>query len=162
VWIPESDDSWGWYRKNGPYSLQEMNGRKLNKGDFLTFTLDNKSEQDYYCYLINLTPSGAIYSIFPGVWEQMESARLNAGQKRELVEEVVLPMREVGEDTIKVITTSKSPIEVSLLEQRPFIDRRPSFNPLEHLLVNAVHGWRGDASIRNDEWATEQVTVEVE
>jgi hypothetical protein len=164
VWIPESDDSWGWYRKNGPYSLQEMNGRKLNKGDFLTFTLDNKSEQDYYCYLINLTPSGAIYSLFPGVWEHMESARLNAGQKRELVEEVVLPMREVGEDIIKVITTSTSPIDVSLLEQSPFVDGglKGNLNPLEQLLVNAVHGWRGNASIRNDEWATEQVTVEVE
>jgi hypothetical protein len=164
VWIPESDDSWRWYRKNGPYSLQEMNGRKLNKGELLTFTLDNQSKQDYYCYLINLTPSGAIYSLFPGVWEHMESARLNAGQKRELVEEVVLPMREVGEDIIKVITTSTSPIDVSLLEQSPFVNGglKGNLNPLEQLLVNAVHGWRGNASIRNDEWATEQVTVEVE
>jgi hypothetical protein len=162
VWLPESDDSFRWYRKSGPYSLQEMNGRKLNKGDFLTFTLDNKSEQDYYCYLINLTPSGAIYSIFPPVWERMEYARLNAGQKRELVEEVILPMREVGEDIIKVIT-NKSPIDVSLLEQSPFVDGglKGNLNPLEQLLVNVVYGQRGSASTQ-DEWATEQIRVEVE
>jgi len=163
VWTPESDGSWRWHRKNGPYSLPEMNGRKLNKGDFLTFTLDNKSEQDYYCYLINITPSGAIYSIFPGVWEGMESAHLNAGQKRELVEEVVLPMIEVGEDTIKVITTSKSPIDVSLLVQSPFVHGglKGNLNPLEQLLVNVVYGQRGSVSTE-DKWATEQVTVEVE
>jgi hypothetical protein len=53
---------------------------------------------------------------------------------------------------------------VSLLEQSPFVDGglKGNLNPLEQLLVNAVHGWRGNASIRNDEWATEQVTVEVE
>jgi hypothetical protein len=177
VRFPEPYSSWGWYRKNGPYSLQEMNGRKLNKGDLLTFTLHNKSEQDYYCYLINLTPSGAIYSIFPDVWEGMESARLNAGQKRELVEEVVLPMREAGKDTIKVITTSTSPIDVSLIVQSPFVHggvkgnvslleqspfERTDLNFLEQYSVNAVYGWRGDGLIRNDEWATEQVTVEVE
>jgi hypothetical protein len=162
VWLPESDDSFRWYRKSGPYSLQEMNGRKLNKDDFLTFSLDNKSEQDYYCYLINLTPSGAIYSIFPPVWERMEYARLNAGQKRELVEEVILPMREVGENIIKVIT-NKSPIDVSLLEQSPFVDGglKGNLNPLEQLLVNVVYGQRGRASTQ-DEWATEQIRVEVE
>ncbi|EDN68462.1 hypothetical protein BGP_5120 [Beggiatoa sp. PS] len=34
-------------------------------------------------------------------------------------------------------------------------------NPLERLLVNAVHGIRGKLSKRNDDWATEQVMFEV-
>jgi len=67
-------------------------------------------------------------------------------------------MREVGEDIIKVIT-NKRPIDVSLLVQRPFIEQRTY--PLEHFLVNVVHGERRRTSTRNDEWATEQVTFEV-
>jgi hypothetical protein len=52
---------------------------------------------------------------------------------------------------------------VSLLEQAAFEKRRRknNLNPLEHLLVNAVHGERRRTLIRNDDWATEQVTFEV-
>jgi len=35
-------------------------------------------------------------------------------------------------------------------------------NPLERLLVNAVHGVRGTRKVRNDDWATGQVILEVE
>jgi hypothetical protein len=53
--------------------------------------------------------------------------------------------------------------KVSLLEQAAFEKRRRknNLNPLEHLLVNAVHGERRRTLIRNDDWATEQVTFEV-
>ncbi|RKZ91582.1 MAG: hypothetical protein DRR19_06815 [Candidatus Parabeggiatoa sp. nov. 1] len=153
------DSSLGWHRKKGPYHLQDIDGR-VNKGDLLAFTLHNKSKQDYYCYVISLRANGAIYTIFPDPDENMESARLNAGKTKVLMEEVVLPMEEVGEDIIKVIT-STSPIQVSLLEQRPFDVRGQRLNPLERLLLNAMYGWREGVSIENDEWATEQVIVDV-
>jgi hypothetical protein len=52
---------------------------------------------------------------------------------------------------------------VSLLEQSPFVDGglKGNLNPLEQLLVNVVYGQRGSASTQ-DEWATEQIRVEVE
>jgi hypothetical protein len=61
------------------------------------------------------------------------------------------------------VITNKSPIDVSLLEQSPFVDGglKGNLNPLEQLLVNVVYGQRGSASTQ-DEWATEQIRVEVE
>ncbi|MCK5522132.1 MAG: DUF4384 domain-containing protein [Thiomargarita sp.] len=147
----------GLHRETGQYSSQEIDGRVLNKNDILTFTLHNKSEQDYYCYLINIGVDGAISAIFPNPEERMEHARVNAGKKRELtINDGVLMTDQAGEETIKLITSTQ-PIDVSLLEQSKFNRRgTKGLNPLERLLVNAVHGRRGDRSMQNDDWATGQ------
>jgi hypothetical protein len=147
----------GLYRKTGPYDLQEK--RKLRKGDILTFSLHNDSEQDYYCYLIGINSNGAIYAIFPHPDEGMEYALVKAGEKRNLSEETLLMMEEVGE-TIKIIV-SIHPIDVSLFEQEEFRERG-ELNPLEQLLTNATHGERGLTRVsENDEWAAGLVTFEV-
>jgi hypothetical protein len=152
----------GLHHETGQYSWQEIDERVLNKDDILTFTLHNESEQDYYCYLINIGVDGAIYAIFPNPEERMEYARVNAGKKRELtIKEGALMTDQVGEETIKLITSTQ-PIDVSLLEQSKFKRRdAKGLNPLERLLVNAVHGIRGDIPKRNDDWATGQVMFEV-
>jgi hypothetical protein len=155
----------GWHRKTGSYSLPAIEERTLSKGDILTFSLHNESEKDYYCYLINIGVDGAISAIFPDPKARMEHARVKAGEKRVLtINDGVLIMDQIGEETIKLITTTQ-PINVSLLEQSKFKRRGAKgmkvLNPLERLLVNAVHGIRGDRLKRNDDWATEQVMFEV-
>jgi hypothetical protein len=73
----------------------------------------------------------------------------------------ILMTDQIGEETIKLITTTQ-PIDISLLEQSKFKRRGvKGLNPLEQLLVNAVHGVRGTRKVKNDEWATGLVTFEV-
>ncbi|MDM8561402.1 caspase family protein [Candidatus Parabeggiatoa sp. HSG14] len=154
----------GLHRKTGQYNWQEIDGQVLNKGDIITFTLSNKSEKDYYCYLINIGVDGAISAIFPNPDERMEYARVKMGKKRELtISDGILMTNQVGEETIKLITTTQ-PIDISLLEQPKFKVKGgdiKDLNPLERLLVNAVHGVRGTGKVRNDEWATGQVIFKV-
>ncbi|MEN8218633.1 MAG: caspase family protein [Pseudomonadota bacterium] len=154
----------GLHRKTGPYELQEIEKRKLRKGDILTFTLHNDSEQDYYCYLISINSNGAIYAFFPHPDEGMAYALVKAGEKLDLSEDALLMMEEVGE-TIKIIV-SIHPIDVSLFGQEEFRVRGGSgnekLNPLERLLTNATHGERGLTRVsEHDEWATGLVTLEV-
>ncbi|OAD20968.1 peptidase C14 caspase catalytic subunit p20, partial [Candidatus Thiomargarita nelsonii] len=148
----------GLYRQTGSYRLQEIDGRTLSKDEILSFSLHNQSQKDYYCYLINIAYDGAIYAMFPNPKDRVESARLKKGEMRQLLKEVVLPLTELGEETIKVIT-SNHPIDASLFEQAPF--DRDALNPLEQLVVNAVHGSRRQTSIKYDEWATEQISFRV-
>lgn len=152
----------GLYDNKGSFHFPKIGKHRLNKEDILTFTLHNKSRQDYYCYLINISPDGTIYVIYPNPEEGMEYARIKAGEKRELIDEVVLILENVGEQTLKLIATT-SPIDVSLLQTDGFKGGNISdLNPLERLLVSAAHGQRGKIiRISNDEWVTEQVTFEV-
>jgi hypothetical protein len=150
----------GLYRKTGPYRLQEI--RTLSKGDLLTFTLYNKSKQDYYCYLINISPDGAISAIFPSPKKAMEYARLKGGEKRDLSYKVILRAEKSGEETLKLIASTR-PIDVLLFEQEVFRQRgeEANLNPLEQVLGKAAHGERGLSRVQNVEWVTGQVTFEV-
>ncbi len=152
-----------YYRKTkGPYRLQELEKQTMNQEEIITFTLHNQSEWvDYYCYIFNISPTGAISSIFPKRSHRPEAARLDARKTRELMEVTGLFTEDVGEETLKFMT-SLEPIDVALLEQGPFKGRAGAFNPLERLLfAHAVHGERGQISLDNDEWATGLVAFDV-
>jgi len=146
------------YSKDGPYPLATFEGRTYRRDKILDFTLHNESEEKYYCYLINISPDNAINVIFPNPEDSNEYARLNPGEKRRLREEVVFVMGDVGKETIKLIT-SQEPIRIWLLEQ-PGV--KNVLNPLERLLDNALHGGRQKASTGVGEWATGQVTFDVQ
>jgi len=150
----------GLHQKYGPYRLHEIGDRTL--GDILTFSLHNQSEQDLYCYFINISADGAIYAIFPYREENEEYTLLKAGEKRQLFEEVVLILEQSGEETVKFIA-STHPIDVLLLEQEEFRLRGDEavLNSLERLLVSAAHGLRGLSRVSISDWVTEQVTFEV-
>jgi len=151
----------GLYNKKGTSRLPEIGKHRLNKDDILTLTLHNQSKQNYYCYLINISPDGSIYAIYPDPDERMEYALIKAGEKRELISDVVLILKNVGEQTLKLIATT-GPMNISLLQKEGFNGRNLSeLNPLERLLVSAAHGQRGLSRVQNNEWATEQVTFEV-
>ncbi len=141
----------GLHKKTGPISLHKIGEYSLKKNDILTFTLQNHSNQDYYCYLINIGADGAIITILP-------SARVKAGETWEVGDTGMLMMVESGEETLKFITSIK-PFDVMLLEQARF--KRGSFSPLEHLLVNSMHGVRGLTRVENVEWVTGQGTFKV-
>ena len=149
----------GLHRQKDTYHWQKLADQPVSKNDILSFTLHNKSSQDYYTYLINIGADGAIYALFPDPQERKEYARIKAGKQRQLRDEVLLKLEQVGEETLKLIA-SRQPIDVSLLEQEIFRERA-NLNPLERLLTNAVHGERGLSPVLNAEWATGQVTFMV-
>jgi hypothetical protein len=150
----------GLYEKNELSVLQDIGKQQFSKNDIPSFTLHNKSRRDYYCYLINISSDGSVNAIFPNPEERHEYARVNAGEKRELIKEVVLVLEDIGEQTIKLIATIQ-PIDVSLLQLKGFREHE-DFTPLERLLVSAVHGQRARVlRMLNDEWFTKQVTFEV-
>jgi len=152
----------GRYYKTGPYLLSKV--KKLKEGNIITFTLRNTSHRGYYCYLINIAPDGAVYVLFPAPYERTEYAFLPAGQTLNLLEEAGLMGELTGKEIIKFIT-SRQPIDVSLLEAKGFVGHggaKGNYNPLEQLLVNAMYGLRKRVSLRNDDWSTEQIAIEVE
>ena len=151
----------GFYEKKLIDNFQEIGRQSLNKNDILTFTLHNTSRQDYYCYLINISPDGTIFAIYPDPDERMEYARVKAGEKRELITDVILILKNVGEQSLKFIATTR-PIQISLLQKDGYRGNQRKLNPLERLLVSAAHGERGELiKLSNDEWVTEQVMFEV-
>jgi len=61
----------------------------------------------------------------------MEYARVKAGEKRELIKDVVLILKNLGEQTIKLIATTR-PMDVSLLQKDGFKGRTEAdLNPLD-------------------------------
>jgi len=160
----ELPNNLGLHRKEGPLTLEQVNERRLKRGVILTFALKNVSGQDYYCYLLDLSPNGKIEAIFPHTGSSAESALIKSGNERDLSTEVGLRLDDPGLETVKLIVTQK-PIDISLLEQGEFIRRgeeRKVLNPLERLLCNAMHGKRGLVALRNDDWGTLQFEVVVE
>ncbi len=153
--------SLGWYHKKETSDLPEIGTHRLAKDDLLSFTLHNQSRRSYYYYLINISPDGTLYAIYPDPEERMEYARVHAGEQRALIDEVVLILKSIGEQSLKLIATRR-PMDVSLLQKDGFKGRIFSdLNPLEQLLVSAAHGQRGVIRLSNNEWVTKQVTFEV-
>ncbi|MCP4396614.1 MAG: hypothetical protein GY801_04825 [bacterium] len=157
-------DDLGLYQITGPHPLQEIEERTFSKKEILTFTLHNRSDWDYYYYLIDIAPNGAIEVIFPHPDAEPDHALVKAGEIRKLINDVGLMMEISGEESIKFIV-SRQPFDASLLEKQGYKTRggkKGKYNPLEQLLVNAMYGQRGRVSLRNDEWATRQISLEVE
>jgi hypothetical protein len=166
IWTPAKSNSNcrklsnEYYCKTGPYNLKDLENYSFTKGQALSFVVSNQSDQDYYYYLINISPDAGIRAIFPPASKPLKFARIYEGETREL--KTALKLNLVGEETLKIIITNK-PIDVLLFEQAPIKGklRGKKLNPLEQLLVNAVHGKRGQSLIKIDEWATKQVSFQV-
>ncbi|MCP4698224.1 MAG: DUF4384 domain-containing protein [Gammaproteobacteria bacterium] len=149
------NDELGFLSRKGPYGLQEISGLSLDKGEIISFTLHNGTRRDYYLYLINIAPDGAIYALFPPAEERAEYALVKAGETRNLLNDVGLMAEQAGEETIKIIITRK-PVDITLVEHEGFkqhVGVKGRFSPLERLLINAAHGLRGEPiTLRNDSW----------
>jgi len=104
----------GLYTKQKPLFLQNI--KQIQHNSLMSFILHNNSDQDYYSYLINISPKHGIYTIFPDPYARMESARLKKGETRDIVKDGIINMDEKGKNTIMVITSVK-PIDTALLEQ---------------------------------------------
>ena len=153
----------GLYRVAGHFPISELNATPLQTDQILTYTLTNRSRQDYYLYLLGISADGSIDMLFPTPGANRDAALVQPGMKLDLFAEGYGHLLEVaGDETVKIIA-SRRPIDVSLLEQSGFVERgsNADMNPLERLLTNSMLGTRGAIQIRNDSWQTRQVTFSV-
>jgi len=152
------------YQKAGDYTLDALHKATLQPGDILTFTVQNGSKNDYYLYLLNISPDGGVSAIFPNASENAEYARLAAGESRDLSQETALLLNAPGEEIVKVIA-SRQPIAVSLFEAKGYEgfrgQRGSGLNPLERLLAEAMFTRGTTISMSESNWGTRQVAFPV-
>jgi hypothetical protein len=148
----------------GSHRLGQLPEVRPRRGDVLTFAVTNAGNRDYYVYLLNLTPDGAIHAVFPLPSQAQEHARLAVGKTRDLSAETGLLLNAPGQETVKVIASAE-PIDVRLFEMQGYAaykrTRGAALNPLERLLAEAM-GTRGAVvSLREADWGTLQVEFPV-
>ena len=87
---------------------------------------------------------------------------MHSGERHQFPHGLLIETR--GQETLKLIV-SQQPIDISLIEADGFQTRggyRGHFNPLEQLVVNALYGQRSSTPTQRHEWATIQVSFEVQ
>ncbi len=164
------DGSRQFYRKDGPMSLKAIQAKKPGLGDVLGFAIHNRDKRrNFYAYLINIAPGGDVQPIFPRPDDNMEYARVDAGELRDLSGDVGLMFNEAGEtepveEYIKLIATNR-PIDVQVFRREGYseVTTRSSaaVNPFERLIGEALHT-RGQVMVLPDrEWATREAVFEI-
>lgn len=153
------------FKRLGDHALGELALSPPAINSLLTFTLKNRDDLSWYAYLVEISPAGQISAIFPPVNTQAEVALIQAGETRDTRDLLSLITCDSGQETLKLIV-SRKPIDVAVLEQDRFIreESRSAANPLENLLIDAVHGTRSGSSfmIGKKEWGTENFSFMVE
>jgi hypothetical protein len=144
--------------------IQELAQNPPRINEFLTFTLHNIGQKDYYAYLIDIGPTGEIFSVFPASSARSDDALVRAGQQYDTREEAGLVASDAGMETLKLLVSLK-PINISLLEQDGLTRTaatRGELNPLENLLADAINGTRGTpVRIGKKEWGTQSYSFTV-
>lgn len=158
-----SDESKQAYRKQGPFDKEAIISRGPRLGDVLGFAIRNGERKYHYAYLINIAPGGEVQPIFPLPHDSMDSARIDAGETRDLTGTVGLMFNEPGEEYVKLIVTSR-PIDVRVFQSTGYQRGMRSaqlIDPLERLLAVALHT-RGQTVVFSDrEWDTREAVFEI-
>ena len=131
-------------------------------GEILQITVENKTDEDVFLAVLDLSTDGSITLVFPsapgaqellakrGTWTRKLRATLPAG-------------RDEVKDFIKVFATSR-PVDFSFLTQGAVRGRvtAESNDPLSQLLAQAVRGVsRGVATVELESWATAEGVIRV-
>lgn len=155
------------YRVNPAVDAASFDGRRLHRGDILTFNITNQSNRAQYVYLLDIMPNGRIQTIYPTPELTAEEHRLNKGERRDLSEYVGLMADTAGSETIKMIAATQ-PVNIQLLEQSEFAanTRGAGLNPLEQLLKNNLAEGHSQArgvpiAMGGMQWTTGQMEFNV-
>jgi len=152
------------YAPVASHPLEALAGVPVRRGDVATFSVKNAGDREYYVYLLDIGPDGTISAIFPHPRQMKEHARIEPGKTRDLSEETALLLNALGRETLKVIASAE-PIDVRLFEMEGYAaykgTRGSGLSPLERLLAEAM-GTRGAVvSLREADWGTLQVELQV-
>ena len=152
------------HRVVGPFEPAELAQQGLRPDQLVTFSIENRcSDGDYYVYLLEIAPNGAIAPLFPQSGDTSDTARVPAGTTLDLHDYnggYAQRLDAPGDWLVKLIAT-REPIDIRLLEQGGYRRRGGGLNPLERLLVRALEGTRGNITVGTGEWGTLQVMIPV-
>ncbi len=147
-----------YYSHPAIFNMAEFTQQIHPENTLLTFIIDNKSDQDYYVYLLNITDDGEIWSVFPQSGQGFEMAKITAGNERDLRHSVAMTTGNAGSKEVLKLIVTKKPIDIALLEQHGLRrGKRSESSPLEALLSMAVTGTRGEPTpIETGSWGAFQ------
>lgn len=94
----------GHFKKTGPCPVSELPQRDIRTGDILTLALTNTANSVYYCYIVNVDPSGKTDILFPESFSDPHAARLAPRDILDLFRDagIGLMPAEPGRETIRV------------------------------------------------------------
>ncbi|MGE4424369.1 MAG: caspase family protein [Pseudodesulfovibrio sp.] len=150
------------YARWGSFDTDISDTAILSVGDVLTFSMYNRSDTPYYCYLVDITDDGRIQPFYPTQRKGMESGRVLPGQTLDTVMDVSLGMDRTGREYIQMIV-SRDPVDIGLLNQRRAgasgkdLDAAGSF-----LLPGTGMGKGLDRGVPPAQWATEKLVLDID
>ncbi|MBF0550650.1 MAG: caspase family protein [Deltaproteobacteria bacterium] len=152
----------GWLKKTEDIPRDKLLGHKFKVGQYVGFRLKNVSTKPYHFYILNISPSGKIWTVFPSS-RAPQDALIAPGKEIDF-KEAVIEFDNPGDETIKIIAADNS-IDTTLLEEKGFVEntaRRGEINPLERMLNAAMGGIRGDNEMKYGSWDSVQFELTVE
>ncbi|GFO63259.1 caspase family protein [Geomonas paludis] len=156
----------GRFRPVATVPAHQFQGNQIKRGEILTFAVKNNTQNDLYCYLLDISPAkGKIEAVYPRVGDDNAVVLVKAGSRRNFGEVAGILIEDPGEDIVKLIA-SQMPLDVSLFEQTVFATRgatKGEGNPLEDFLARAMGGAsRGGIYTNNKraQWGTVQFSYE--
>jgi len=152
------------WEKQAMVTAKEFDETDLKVGQLLTFTGNNKSDNEYYIYLIDITDDGKIIPFYPAVTQSTEAGKTDAGKTRK-IESVTLLMDQPGKEYIRLIA-SREPIDIYLLEQEGFITKgqtKGNWKQLEEFLCIKAGYMKGKTGggFASSAWGTVQGAFKV-
>ena len=152
------------FRKVETIPFGHLANRPPKRNEALTFSVKNEGSRDYYLSLLNISPEGGIWPVFPRRQESLQTALIETGKQREFnPQNNTIVFTAPGEEAVKVIV-SVNPIDVRLFEvdgYRTATARGPGLNPLERLLSEALHTRDARTTLSDDDWGTLDVAFTV-
>ncbi|WP_319581700.1 caspase family protein [uncultured Pseudodesulfovibrio sp.] len=150
------------YARWGSFDTDVSDTAVLSVGDVLTFSMYNRSDTPYYCYLVDITDDGRILPFYPTQERGMESGRVPPGQTLDTVGEMSLEMDRTGREYIQMIV-SLDPVDIGLLNQRRAKGADKGLNAGAGFLLPGSGGSKGfGKGVAPAQWATVKLALDID
>lgn len=147
------------FRQADTNDLATQDAIKVPLNSMLGFTVENKTDQDYYLYLLNVSMRDGANLIFPRRDTTAEAAIIQGGKKKKLPGAVLFA--NTGREIIKAIIskTQLDPMAFEFAGTEERDSRRGPTSPLERLLNRKARRAKYVPAPAPSEWGTVQADM---
>ncbi len=151
------------YRAIDTTELKQLNGKKLPHNSKMGFSVENKTRDSYYLYLLNISARNGAFVQFPPEDRPSEYALIKGGESRIL--DAGLHFPNSGLEIVKVILSLK-PLDPEVFEfagtnEEKRAAKKGPQNPLERLLNRNARRGESMRAPGPSEWGTIQAQFDV-
>lgn len=151
------------YRAMNSIDLKQMDGQKLPLNSKIGFSVENKTRDPYYLYILNISTRDGAFVQFPPKNRTSEYALINDEETRILDGGLFFP--NPGQEIVKVILSRNAldPVvfEFEGTQKREQDIKRGSKNPLERLLSRTARRGGLLHAPEPTDWGTLQAQMEI-